>query len=200
MPRLTLVFRKSPASGPLPASTDSLKKKFAEAVKTAITAPSPQALTVESVPRIWQDTLAQVGRIFATHLEKAGLPAIIAPNTLVLRFPARYNSEGKYCEEPDRLGLVTDALRRLTGMPCQLRVETAIGEERDSQAAAGPDMMPEPPVRQRRPLADAEKEPLIQRAIEVLGARFVPGQVDEGFGSAPSQTAERSEPVDTEET
>jgi DNA polymerase-3 subunit gamma/tau len=133
------------------------------------------------LPQIWKEVISQAGQILAGRVARAGLPAISGPNTLVLRFPPAYNSEQTYCEDPDRLGRLVELLRKVSGRPYQLRVESGSGGGATSQppaADAGNDLS----SRHRRPLAEAEQLPLLQRAIEVLGARFIREQVDEGFG------------------
>ena len=114
-------------------------------------------------------------------LEKAGLPAISGPNSLVLRFTTDYNQEREYCQEPTRLAKIEEAVRKGTGHPWILRVEAG--------PAAGPTTAPAPvaerpalaPRRNHR--AEAEKEPLVKRAVDALGAQIV--RVEDGFGEAP---------------
>jgi hypothetical protein len=129
--------------------------------------------------------------MLAGHLEKAGIPAISGPNTLVLRFAPRYNSEREYCQEPARVERVEEVMRQITGQPCQLRIETpATPGGTAPPADSGGDAGSPPRSRQKR--ADAAHEPLVKRAIDVLGAQVV--HVDDGFGSAPADR-----PADTEE-
>jgi hypothetical protein len=83
-------------------------------------------LNEELLPRIWRDVLAQAGPMLARELEKAGLPAVFGPNTLVLRFEPRYNAQREYCSEPTRVQRIEGLLRHVTGHACQLRVELAV--------------------------------------------------------------------------
>ena len=76
-------------------------------------------------------------------LEKAGLPAITGPNSLVLHFPADYNQARDYCQEPARLAKIEEAVRKGTGHPWILRVEAGgdagapvCGRRGDAGAAA----------------------------------------------------------------
>ena len=65
------------------------KKKVAERLRLPATDPTAVPLTAESLPQIWAELLAQLaGRCLRSDLEKAGIPAISGPNTLVLRFAA----------------------------------------------------------------------------------------------------------------
>jgi hypothetical protein len=118
--------------------------------------------------------------MLASDLQKANPPAISGPNTLVLHFPAGYNQAREYCQEPARLKRVEDALRKQTGQGWLLRVEfgEAAGPAPAAEEAAAPP--PRPP--RRSPKEDAEKEPLIKRALDVLQAQIV--RVDEGFAAS----------------
>jgi DNA polymerase-3 subunit gamma/tau len=128
---------------------------------------------------VWAQTLGLVGTIHARELERGGPPAIFAPNTLVLRFPAAYNQSREFCQESGRLGGIEDALRKVTGQPWKLRLETLPG----NGAATGDPVVSPSAVRPRRnEKEDAAKVPVIRRAIDMMGAEV--WRVDEGFGDA----------------
>jgi DNA polymerase-3 subunit gamma/tau len=155
------------------APPEGVKKKAAPPAATS----GPVELSEANLAEVWAQTLRMVGTIHARELERAAIPAIFAPNTLVLRFPEAYNHAREFCQEPERLGRVEEGLRKLTGQVWKLRLETQPG---NGAVARGPEVPP-PPVRPRRnDSEDAEKVPLVRRAVEVLGARVV--RVDEGFG------------------
>jgi hypothetical protein len=118
------------------------------------------------------------------ELEKAGIPAITGPNTLVLQFPATYNEARELCQEPDRLGRVEEALRKTTGRPWTLRVESIAAPAAPAATAPGAEAAAPTHPPRRNPREDAEKVPLVRRALEVLGASV--HRVDEGFGAAPA--------------
>src|SRR5262249_5516865 len=123
---------------------------------------------------------------------------IFAPNTLVIRFAAPYNSEREHCSEPTRVIRMEEILLRITGQPCKVRVENAAGSAlANSPKPAGEPVESISPYRGQR--AEASQEPLLKRAIEVLGAQIV--QVDDGFGAAPTPApeADRDVPTDVEE-
>jgi hypothetical protein len=117
------------------------------------------------------------------ELEKAGIPAITGPNTLVLHFPASYNQAREFCQDPAQVRRVEDALRKTTGRAWILRVESvASGATSPSEAgpaAADSSRPPRPTARE-----EAEKVPLIKRAMEVFGVSI--SRVDEGFGALPA--------------
>jgi DNA polymerase-3 subunit gamma/tau len=175
-------------SGPPPvAPPEGAKKKL-----TADPETGPRLLTIESLPGIWEEVLRRVGPMLASNLEKAGLPASPAPNALVLHFPVDYNGPREHCQQPNNVGRVERVLQELTGRACQVRIEAAGGPPRPTPVAEETEGSPS---RYRRQRSEAMKEPLIKRAMEVLGAQLV--DVDEGFGSA--APAEQAAPSDTEE-
>jgi DNA polymerase-3 subunit gamma/tau len=148
----------------------------------------PTTLTAETLPEIWGQLLRQVGTLLASDLAKADLPAIIGPNSLVIRFAPAYNQAREFIQEPTRLTRIEETLKKLLGKPWTLRVESVSGP-----AVAPPVVAETPPpvtLRVRRISRDeAEKEPLVKRAVEALSAQVV--RVDDGFGAV--VTAETSE-------
>jgi DNA polymerase-3 subunit gamma/tau len=181
----------SRSSGP-PAQTEMATKKpsvkpEAEAVKP------PVHLSPDTLPQVWEEVLNQVGPILASVLRKTQLPAIFGPNTLVLRFPSSYNSERQYCQ--DNVAQVEAVFARMTGRAWNVRIESASGDADSAKNMAGDTENQQ--SRYRRQRAAAAKEPLIKRAMETLGAQFV--DIDEGFGSAPASSANRSEEPEREE-
>ena len=184
----------APTAAP-PTLSEGVKKKSLSAAE-ATSAATPIPLSEQSLPRIWAEFLAQAGPMTAGQLQKAQPPAIIGPNALVLRFEARYTSQGEYCQDPTRVARMEEALRRITGQACQIRVEVVRGSAL-AKSNESADDAENSPSRYRRQRAEAEKEPLLKRAIDVLGAQIV--QFDEGFGAAPATALERAETAEGEE-
>jgi DNA polymerase III subunit gamma/tau len=187
-----------PGTAPL-ASRPAANAAPPEAVKKKLTG-DPDApavpLTADSLGSIWSQLAAQLPAFFGNALGKAGLPAISGPNTLVLRFPTSYNSEREYCQEPTRLTRLEQALQKLTGQKWVLRVETGAHGPASTPAPAAADQ-DGTPSRYRRQRLEAAQEPLVRRAMEVLGAQIV--SVDDGFGSTPASAPERSDAAGSEE-
>jgi DNA polymerase-3 subunit gamma/tau len=164
--------RGSPAP-PRVTAAEELKKKPAEAAHV----PLNIELTEATLPKVWEKVLGMIGAIHAREMSRGGVPAIFAPNTLVLRFPPAYTQSWEFCQEAERLGRLEEALRKVTGQAWKLRLESTPG----NGAALADSTVPPSVVRPRRNEAeDAEKVPLIRRAIDIMGARVV--RVDEGFG------------------
>ena len=147
--------------------------------------------------------------MLAKELESVPLPAIVGPNTLVLAIPAAYNQAQELFREPDRVRKVEDALRQTTGRAWMLRIESqaapAAAESVGPLPAAtpppappsGPERATAPRPARRNLREEAEKLPLIKRAIEVLGASVQ--RVDEGFGALPAVRTDVDDlPVDEE--
>jgi DNA polymerase-3 subunit gamma/tau len=174
---------------------EGVKKKTPEAGdRPPETGPIP--LTTESLRRIWQNMLGQAGPMLAGCLQKADFPAIFAPNTLVIRFKSDYNNEREHCSDPARVGRLEEVLRRITGQPCQVRVENAAASAL-AKSPAPADEPTEPISPYRRQRAEAGQEPLLKRAIETLGAQIV--QVDDGFGAAHEAETEPEQAPEMEE-
>lgn len=165
---------------PAAAAGEAVKKKPLTAAEPAATGTVP--LSAESLSTLWSALLSQLGPLMARHLETAAVPAISGPNTLVLRFERRYNHEREYCQEPTRLQRIEEALRRVTGTKCQLRIESVGNEAEPPPADAATDDA-NTSIRSRLNRTDEVLDPLVQRAVDLLGAQFV--HREEGFGAAP---------------
>ncbi len=155
------------ASGPVSVTPpEGVKKKFPTPAPENGTSQN-QPLTQANLPEIWAQTLRKLPGLLARSLEKGGLPAIIAPNNLVLRSSIDYNGAKE---------LVEATLKDLTGQKWALQVEDiSDAANLNSPSVASP---------RRNAREEAEKLPLVKRAIDVLGASLQ--RVDEGFGSLSS--------------
>jgi DNA polymerase-3 subunit gamma/tau len=161
-----------------PALSDIVKKK--PVMPSDEPAETTADLTEANWPQFWPQILANAGAMLGAELSKAGTPAISGPNTLVFRFPAGYNQAREYCQQPERLARVVDALLRVTGQAWKVHIEADAG----GTAPAGsiePTNGSQPIARTRRPAREeAEKVPLVKRAVDILGATVQ--RVDDGFG------------------
>jgi DNA polymerase-3 subunit gamma/tau len=173
-----------------PSLADMVKKKpLTLGPETIETSPAePVVLSVASWPRFWPQIVATVGAMLGAELSKAGTPAISGPNNLAFRFPASYNQAREYCQQPERLARVEDALRRVTGQSVSVRIEAEAVVEVSAKPVEVSNSEPVKPVK-RSPRELAEKSPLAKRALEVLGAAIL--RVDDAFGD-PSPDEESS--------
>ena len=125
--------------------------------------------------------------MLGSDLEKAGLPAISGPNTLVFRFPAAYNQAREHCQDAG----TCRTHRRSAAQGHRPSLEPC-GSKRSPTPAASLAMLrlprsPPSPVRAATTTGTRRrKEPLVKRAMDVLGGQVV--RVDEGFGDAAAPT------------
>jgi DNA polymerase-3 subunit gamma/tau len=189
-----LTSTATPAREP---SADAVKKKLTAAFD-ASQAKATTLVDEQSLPQIWQEVIRQIGPFLEKTLEVAGLPAILGPNVLVIRFPSHYNSECAHAQQPVNVSRIEEAFRRITGQGFSLRVELASGSGTAPSAATVQNDVGTSISPYKRQRAEAMKEPLIKKAMEILGAQLV--DVDEGFGSGPRMTGEEPQSVDIEES
>jgi DNA polymerase-3 subunit gamma/tau len=167
------------SGGPARATAPSAQLPRERAAGKPASPTGPTALTEETLPGLWERALATLGPVQAVAFRKVGLPAISAPNTLVLRVPATYNAGGEIWQDADRLAQLEKALKDGTGQAWAVRVE---GQQAPSPAApATAEKKPAGPRKNCR--EEAEKQPLVRRALDRLGATVQ--RVDEGFGEEP---------------
>ncbi len=163
------------------ALPETVKKKSLEPVADGADESAVMPLTEETLPQIWPRILGKVGRLLARDLEKAQLPAIFGPNTLVIRFPMAYNQSADTCQTPGSVARLEEALRKLTGRTWLLRFETIPSTDAPAPLPLPSEVEAAPVARPRRDFREeAEQHPLVRRAKEVLGGQVT--RADEGFG------------------
>ena len=122
-----------PAGASPVALPESVKKKsMTEANGTANGQAVP--LTPQTLESVWSQVLQGIGTLLRSELEKAGIPAIFGPNTLVIRFPARYTHAREHCQRSDPVERIEQALRKLTDQRWLVRVEGAPDTEAPAAA------------------------------------------------------------------
>ncbi|MGL6074156.1 MAG: DNA polymerase III subunit gamma/tau [Fimbriiglobus sp.] len=148
-------------------------------------------LTPQNLPRLWPRILSELGMISAKHLESAGLPAILGPNSLVIRFPKDYS----HAYDAFRSEATQENLRRTISRIAQ--TEVSVRFELSQTEAPAPTKSavntgaPAPMERSK----DLLQLPIFQKAIQVLNAQFL--RVDEGFNPFGTGVAAATTP-DTE--
>jgi len=169
---------RQPSAREASPRTETVKKKPPTDRETVV-----RVLTPQTLPSIWVEVLQQVGQMLASDLTKAGSPAISGPNNLVLRFPVDYNSEREHCEQSSTLTRIEGVVRKITGQPWKLRIEST-GNETAGHSVRQTETKPDSSSRYRRQRAAAAREPVVKRAIDLFGAQLI--DVENGFGSDPS--------------
>jgi hypothetical protein len=126
----------------------------------------------------------------AATVAKGGTPAISGPNTLVIRFPAEYNREKDTVEGPERASRIQKAVRKVTGQDWFLRVEVVPAGAKSTTPHHSLPAAPVAPQVRRNAREEAEKLPLIKRAMDLLGGTIQ--RVDDQFGVPVEITEERN--------
>jgi len=104
--------------------------------------------------------------------------AISGPNTLVLRLPPGYNRIEIHHLDPTRLGRIEAALMKISGQTWTLRLESAPSGPNAAPASGSGEAATDSALsRTKRSRAEAIKQPLVARAMDLLGAQIV--QLDE---------------------
>jgi DNA polymerase III subunit gamma/tau len=145
--------------------------------------------------QVWPQVLEQLGPMLAGELAKAGLPAILAPKTLEIRFPGRYTGAYEYCKQPSSVARVEETLRQ-HGQEWAVRVEV---EAMPAAEVTAEQTLEQPavPLTNRLREREALQNPLLARATEVLGARLM--RMEEGFGQQPAAPESNADVVETTE-
>jgi len=167
------------SASPSASSSVSAKKKpetnEAGATLAVDSAPAEASrlLTAENVSQIWQQAIADIGDMTSAAASQFRQIAILAPNRLVVYFPAKYSMSKSLCERPQQQQRIEGALAKLTGQ--RIRVDFKLDEE---TAAESSEKTPIKTVAsQQERLKQAAQSPLVQRAGELFGA--IAERVDE---------------------
>ena len=177
-----------PTSGPTPS-----KKNFIAPEPPPIAASNNENGAIGTqpfdLPKIWSQVMGKVGMMRGSQLQKAGLPAIIGPNRLAIRFLREYDSAYDLCRSDDSQRTILEALKGVTQQEWYLNVELL--EQAVEPTATTVESAPTTWTRNR-----ILELPLMQRASKVLDAQLI--NMDDGFD--PTAGAEWSEtPLPDEE-
>ena len=121
-------------------------------------------------PALWARVVAEVGMIRGRNLQPAGLPAILGPNAVEVRFPAGYTSQYDAIHHESSQEVIRRTLKLQTGRDIQLVVTIAAptAERPAYTAAVAPDRK-----------KDLMQLPIFVKAVSALGAQLI--KVDDGF-------------------
>lgn len=172
------------------ASPEGLKKKLINESGGIILPQTEQPevrLSSENISSIWPQVIELTGPMLGNELKKAGTPAISGPNALVIEFSRQYNQALEYCSDPARILRIQNALGKITGQSWVVRVASKVVTNPEELVEETPAVV-EPVVSKPKvnPKDAAEKEPLVQRALEIFNAQIV--RVDVGFGVPPPES------------
>ncbi|MHC4175959.1 MAG: DNA polymerase III subunit gamma/tau [Planctomycetota bacterium] len=169
-----------PGAAPSQAARPRAGKKDPESSTAAPSgspsAPSPEQsvldLTPENAAGIWTRALAAASGMVVEQARQFDRVAVSGPDRLVISFKPEYALAKSFCERPEQLARLEEALAEVAGRP--VRVSLAVDEE---GAGAGE---PAESARQGSPhqrLLEVASHPMIRRAEELFGAQ--PVRVDE---------------------
>jgi hypothetical protein len=123
------------------------------------------ALTGSSAGEFLERLRSELADAFlASALEQAAGAAFIPPATLVVKFPSTAATSRQHCE--GSADVLRSTASRLAGRPVQVSFERA-------DAAHEPHERPAPPKSQHHLRQEALRDPLVQKAQELLGAKII---------------------------
>jgi DNA polymerase-3 subunit gamma/tau len=186
-----------PAAAPSASPSDTAKKNAIGERSASANGQNPPLMTLAAVnvAEVWARVCEELGPILGSNARVAGLPAILGPNSLVLRFEARYTSQYDYCSASGSVQRVQEAMKAITGGEWQVRVELTQGEPSAADGKTTEDHGNKA-VTSRERKQEMLKIPLLGRAAEKLDARLL--KMDDAFGSVPDEPLEK-EAGETEE-
>jgi DNA polymerase-3 subunit gamma/tau len=158
--------------GPMASPPDAQKKTPEVNVEVAAL-PAKAAelsnLTQQEAAKFWRQALTELGDMTSDFASKSDSLAISGPNRLVIRFRKAYTSAVEYCERPQSRAKLEDALARVTGRSIRLEF-ISIPDEPTTAVAQKPAATVQ---NRRRRMRDAERNPLIGRAVELFDAEII---------------------------
>jgi DNA polymerase-3 subunit gamma/tau len=162
--------------GPPPAVTAGAPATLAEAAKKKpLTGTEEPPSGDRPLPEIWDKLIEKLGPIRGNHLRQAGLPAILGPNSVAIRFPEAYNTAYEALASDSTRDVIRQYLHKLTGHEWIIRVEKTKDEA--PKAVTSENVRPPEPAGLRT--KDLMELPLFKAAAETLGAQII--KVDPGF-------------------
>jgi hypothetical protein len=123
----------------------------------------------------WQAALSGVGGLLAENARSATVAwrkskdATAAPNQVVATFTRQYNFGKQFCERPENLAKLQQALGEALGHPAALLLASS---EADSTPPA-PHVEMRKPTPSRQRLNEKAEHPWVKRATELFDARVV---------------------------
>jgi DNA polymerase III subunit gamma/tau len=130
---------------------------------TGLEVRSESALTDEVLGTLWKEALATLPGLLGERAALSNRVALRDPNRVVVTFCKTYTVHKDFCERPDQLGKLQEALEQVAGRP--LRVEFVLADDPVEVAPSE-----QPSAGRSRPIGD---HPLVRRAAELFDARLV---------------------------
>lgn len=124
--------------------------------------PTENQEPLEDALQIWRETIDQLEGMAADCASHFTVAANLAPNRLVVTFPARYTSSKSFCERPERHGEMEKIASRIAGR--KVKLEFAVRADTAHQVPAKPVIS----TRQRE--REVTQRPYVQQAAELFSA------------------------------
>lgn len=145
--------------------------------------PSTQSLplTEGNLQQVWQQTLRALPPLLSQMLSSAERHTLVPPATVMVTFTRATARNLEYCQDAARLTRIEETLKKVTGQGVALRFELA---SQEGETPQGP-VMPKAASARKWAL----QQPLIQSAMEHLGAEIV--RIDDDYGANCVPAAQR---------
>ncbi len=165
------VSKKKPAESIAPPTSHPAPQNVEpEAPAPANTQPAePTPITAASATSVWRQVLASLSDITADYARLGQSVKLVAPNRLLVGFPKTYHSAKEFCERPDQMTKLNDALTQVVGRNVRLDFEVLSGDDSVEVASAKPR---QPAASRRQRLRAQEQHPMVRKAIELFGAEL----------------------------
>ncbi len=154
-----------------PAATTSSRPALAPVAETAAPPQSEvvdRAVDPADAAKIWQQAVARMDDMTAQRAGLAESPAICAPNRLVVRYQQQYTFWKRYCEKPEILSSIEQAVQAVCG--AKLKVEFELIP--DAPGSGSPTTEPQSAAKSARDnFYEKLQEPFVKRAMELFHAR-----------------------------
>lgn len=157
------------SSAPTAALPAKKNSELTSSIAVPVPAPPRQTdFSIENLHYIWSEVVSRFADTAKLHLVKSSSQAISGPNVLEIVFPKSYALSKTYCNRPDLLKRIADAVLELTGVTINCRVTE------DASSTATVIEVPRPvaaPEVERRRVSAVDDDPFVQQAVEIFSAK-----------------------------
>ena len=174
------VVAQRPSSGAAPVGLsaprvpstplDPVKKNsdlMAQPAKTTRPPVEKREFSTANMLSIWAEVISAFGDATRNHLVKSSLQAISGPNILEIVFPKNYSLSKTYCNRPDLLRRIAEAILEITGTHVTCRVS----EDQSSPSPVVEERAPVVQETERRRTSQVDDDPFVQMAVEIFSAK-----------------------------
>ena len=149
---------------------EPVKKNTEVIAQPAKTTPPPvekREFSTANMPSIWAEVISGFGDATRNHLVKSSLQAISGPNVIEIVFPKAMILSKTYCNRPDLLRRIAEAILEITGTHVTCRVS----EDQSSPAPVVEERAPVIQETERKRTDVVDHDPFVQMAVEIFSAK-----------------------------